>query len=66
MGRRGANLQGCQQETGEGAGKVKDPDVMNGSGQQEALNGYLVPTGELRFWLHSAGQNWLGKLAGRG
>lgn len=39
---------------------MKDPGVMNASGQQEALNAYLAPAGELRSWLHSTGQNWLG------
>lgn len=47
---------GCPQETGEGPGKVKGPGFMNGPGQQEALNRYLAPTGELKFRLHSTGQ----------
>lgn len=59
-----ASPQKCQQEIGELAGKVKDPGVVKGSSQQEALSGYLAPTGELTLLLTSAGQNWLRKQAG--
>ena len=59
-----ASPQECQQETGELAGKVKDPGVVKGNGQQEALSGYPAPTGELMLLLTPAGQNWLRKQAG--